>query len=150
MEILAVRWRLRGVELMVQSLVVVILKIHLGKEYDHQVLTLFKELLHDAEVLLVLVLTCRILAVCVGMAVEEVLLVAVIQFAAADDFRLVALVGFLEEKPQFVGSTDAAFVGCEGALTALGQKERTRICLVLGRLMYCYVPFLIFERTVQQ
>ena len=78
MEILAVRWWLRGVELMVQILVVVILEIHLAKEYYHQVLTLFKELLHDAEVLLVLVLACRILAVCVGMAVEKILFVAVI------------------------------------------------------------------------
>ena len=97
MEILAVwRW-LRGVELMVQILVVVILEIHLGKEYGHQVLTLFKKLLHDAEVLLVLVLTCRILAVRVRMAVEKVLLVSVIQFSTANDFRLIALVGFLEE-----------------------------------------------------
>ena len=78
MEILAVwRW-LRGVELMVQILVVVILEIHLGKEYGHQVLTFFKKLLHDVEVLLVLVLACRILAVCIGMAVEKVLFVAVI------------------------------------------------------------------------
>lgn len=78
MEILAVWRRLRGVELMVQILVVVVLEIHLGKEHDHQVLTLFKELLHDAEVLLVLILSCRILAVRVGMAVEKVLLVAVV------------------------------------------------------------------------
>ena len=99
MEILTVwRW-LRGVELVMQSLVVVVLEIYLGKEYDHQVLTLFKKLLHDAEVLLVFVLACRILAVRIGMAVEKVLFVAVIQFTASYNFRLIALVGFLEEQP---------------------------------------------------
>ena len=103
-----------------QSLVVVILKIHLGKEYDHQVLTLFKEFLHDAEVLLVLILTCRILAVRVGMAVEKVLFIAVIQFTASYDFRLIALVGFLEEQPQFVGTANATYTVSEGAFIALG------------------------------
>ncbi|WP_418289616.1 hypothetical protein [Leyella stercorea] len=78
MEILTVWRRLRGVELVVKSLVVMILEIHFGKEYDYQILTFFKELLHDVEILLVLVLACRILAVCIGMAVEKILFVAVI------------------------------------------------------------------------
>lgn len=46
-----------------------------------------------------LVLACRILAVRIGMAVEKVLFVAVIQFTASYNFRLIALVGFLEEQP---------------------------------------------------
>lgn len=78
MEILTVWRRLRGVELVVKSLVVMILEIHFGKENDYQILTFFKELLHDVEILLVLVLACRILAVCIGMAVEKILFVAVI------------------------------------------------------------------------
>ena len=150
MEILTVwRW-LRGVELVMQSLVVVVLEIYLGKEYDHQVLTLFKKLLHDAEVLLVFVLACRILTVRIGMAVEKVLLVAVVQLSASDYFRLITLVSFLEEQPQFVGTANAAFTVCEGTFMALGQKERTRNLLVLGCLKCCYVPFLFFERSVQQ
>ena len=76
-----------------------ILEIHFGKEYDYQILTFFKNLLHDVEVLLVFVLACRILAVCIGMAVEKVVFVAVIQFTASYNFRLIALVGFLEEQP---------------------------------------------------
>ena len=45
------------------------------------------------------VLACRILAVRIGMAVEKVLFVAVIQFTASYNFRLIALVGFLGEQP---------------------------------------------------
>ena len=120
MEILPVwRW-LRGVELVMKSLVVMILEIHLGKEYDYKVLTLFKKLLHDVEVLLVFVLACRILAVCIGMAVEKVFFVAVIQFTASYYFRLIALMGFLEEQPQFVGTTNATYTVSEGAFIALG------------------------------
>ena len=78
MEILTVWRRLGGVELVVKSLVVMILEIHFGKEYDYQILTFFKKLLHDVEILLVFVLACRILAVCIGMAVEKILFVAVI------------------------------------------------------------------------
>lgn len=78
MEILTIWRRLRGVELVMKSLVVMILEIHFGKEYDYQVLTFFKKFLHDVEVLLVLVLSCRILAVRIGMAVEKILFVAVI------------------------------------------------------------------------
>lgn len=149
MEILTVwRW-LRGVELVMKSLVVMILEIHFGKEYDYQILTFFKKLLHDVEVLLVFVLACRILAVCIGMAVEKVFFVAVIQFTASYYFRLIALMGFLEEQPQFVGTTNATYTVSEGAFIALGEKERTRSRLVLGCLMYYYVPFLFFERTVQ-
>ena len=105
---------------MVQILVVVILEIHFGKEYDYQILTFFKKLLHDVEVLLVLVLACRILAVCIGMAVEKVFFVAVIQFTASYYFRLIALMGFLEEQPQFVGTTNATYTVSEGAFIALG------------------------------
>ena len=120
MEILTVwRW-LRGVEFVMKSLVVTILEIHFGKEYGYQVLTFFKKLLHDVEVLLVLVLACRILAVCIGMAVEKVLFVAVIQFTASYDFRLIALVGFLEEQPQFVGTANATYTVSEGAFIAFG------------------------------
>ena len=120
MEILTVwRW-LRGVELVVKSLVVMILEIHFGKEYDYQVLTFFKKLLHDVEVLLVFVLACRILAVCIGMAVEKVFFVAVIQFTASYYFRLIALVGFLEKQPQFVGGANATYTVSEGAFIALG------------------------------
>ena len=99
MKILTIWGWLRGVELVMKSLVVMILEIHFGKEYDHQVLTFFKKLLHDVEVLLVLVLACRILAVRIGMAVEKVLFVAVIQFTTSYNFRLIALVGFLEKQP---------------------------------------------------
>jgi hypothetical protein len=120
MEILTVWRRLRGVELVMKSLVVMILEIHFGKEYDYQVLTFFKKLLHDVEVLLVLVLSCRILAVRIGMAVEKVLFVAVIQFTASYDFRLIALMGFLEEQPQFVGTTNATYTVSKGAFIALG------------------------------
>lgn len=120
MEILTIwGWR-RGVELVVKSLVVMILEIHFAKEYDNQVLTFFKKLLHDVEVLLVLVLACRILAVCIGMAVEKVLFIAVIQFTASYYFRLIALMGFLEEQPQFVGTTNATYTVSEGAFIALG------------------------------
>ena len=97
MEILTIWGWFRGVELVVKSLVVMILEIHFGKEYDYQILTFFKKLLHDVEILLVFVLACRILAVCIGMAVEKILFVAVIQFTASYDFRLIALVGFLKE-----------------------------------------------------
>lgn len=83
------------------------------------------------------------------MAVEKVLFIAVIQFTASYYFRLIALMGFLEEQPQFVGTTNATYTVSEGAFIALGQKERTRSRLVLGCLMYYYVPFLFFERTVQ-
>ena len=78
MEILTIWGWLRGVELVMKSLVVMILEIHFGKEYDYQVLTFFKKLLHDVEILLVFVLACRILAVRIGMAVEKVFYVAVI------------------------------------------------------------------------
>jgi len=120
MEILTVwRW-LRGVELVMKSLVVMILEIHFGKEYDYQILTFFKKLLHDVEVLLVFVLACRILAVCIGMAVEKVFFVAVIQFTASYYFRLIALMGFLEEQPQFVGTTNTTYTVSEGTFIALG------------------------------
>ena len=66
------------------------------------------------------VLACRILAVCIGMAVEKVLFVAVIQFTASYDFRLIALVGFLEEQPQFVGTANATCTVSEGAFITLG------------------------------
>lgn len=78
MEILTIWGWLRSVELVMKSLVVMILEIHFGKEYDYQVLTFFKKLLHDVEILLVFVLACRILAVRIGMAVEKVFFVAVI------------------------------------------------------------------------
>ena len=120
MEILTVWRRLRGVELVVKSLVVMILEIHFGKEYDYQILTFFKKLLHDVEILLVFVLACRILAVCIGMAVEKVFFVAVIQFTASYYFRLIALMGFLEEQPQFVGTTNATYTVSEDAFIALG------------------------------
>ena len=120
MEILTVWRRLRGVELVMKSLVVMILEIHFGKEYNYQVLTFFKKLLHDVEVLLVLVLSCRILAVRIGMAVEKVLFIAVIQFTASYYFRLIALMGFLEEQPQFVSTTNATYTVSEGAFIALG------------------------------
>lgn len=120
MEILTVwRW-LRGVEFVMKILVVTILEIHFGKKYDYQVLTFFKKLLHDVEVLLVLVLACRILAVRIGMAVEKVPFVAVIQFATSYDFRLIALVGFLEEQPQLVGTANATYTVSEGAFIAFG------------------------------
>ena len=120
MEILTVwRW-LRGVKLVMKSLVVMILEIHFGKEYDYQILTFFKKLLHDVEVLLVFVLACRILAVCIGMAVEKVFFVAVIQFTASYYFRLIALMGFLEEQPQFVGTTNTTYTVSEGTFIALG------------------------------
>ena len=123
MEILTVwRW-LRGVEFVMKSLVVTILEIHFGKEYDYQVLTFFKKLLHDVEVLLVLVLACRILAVSIGMAVEKVLFVAVIQFTASYDFRLIALVGFLEEQPQFVGIANATYTVSEGGIHCIRVKR---------------------------
>ena len=67
-----------------------------------------------------LVLSCRILAVRIGMAVEKVLFVAVIQFTASYNFRLIALVGFLEEQPQFVGGANATYTISEGAFIALG------------------------------
>ena len=67
-----------------------------------------------------LVLSCRILAVRIGMAVEKVLFIAVIQFTASYYFRLIALVGFLEEQPQFVDTTNAAYTVSEGAFIALG------------------------------
>lgn len=67
-----------------------------------------------------LVLACRILAVRIGMAVEKVLFVAVIQFAASYDFRLITLVGFLEEQPQFVGTANATYTVSEGAFIAFG------------------------------
>ena len=66
------------------------------------------------------VLACRILAVRIGMAVEKVLFVAVIQFSASYDFRLIALVGFLEEQPQFVGGANATCTVSEGAFIAFG------------------------------
>ena len=120
MEILTVWRRLRGVELVMKSLVVMILEIHFGKEYDYQILTFFKKLLHDVEVRRVFVLACRILAVCIGMDVEKVFFVAMIQFTASYDFRLIALMGFLEEQPQFVGTTNATYTVSEGAFIALG------------------------------
>ena len=67
-----------------------------------------------------LVLSCRILAVRIGMAVEKVLFIAVIQFTTSYNFRLIALVGFLEEQPQFVGITNATYTVSEGAFIALG------------------------------
>ena len=67
-----------------------------------------------------LVLSCRILAVRIGMAVEKVLFVAVIQFTASYYFRLIALVGFLEEQPQFVDTANATYTVSEGAFIALG------------------------------
>ena len=67
-----------------------------------------------------LVLACRILAVRIGMAVEKVLFVTVIQFTASYNFRLIALVGFLEKQPQFVGTANAAYTVSEGAFIALG------------------------------
>ena len=120
MEILTVWRRLRGVELVMKSLVVMILEIHFGKEYDYQVLTFFKKLLHDVEVLLVLVLSCRILAVRIGMAVEKVLFYSGDTVYASYYFRLIALMGFLEEQPQFVGTTNASYTVSEGAFIALG------------------------------
>nr|WP_293553468.1 hypothetical protein [Prevotella sp.] len=54
------------------------------------------------------------------MAVEKVLFVAVIQFTASYNFRLIALVGFLEEQPQFVGGANATYTVSEGAFIALG------------------------------
>lgn len=120
MEILTVWRRLRGVELVMKNLVVMIFEIHFGKEYNYQVLTFFKKLLHDVEVLLVLVLSCRILAVCIGMAVEKVLFIAVIQFTASYNFRLIALMGFFEEQPQFIGITNATYTVSESAFIALG------------------------------
>ena len=120
MEILTVWGWLRGVELVMKNLIVMILEIHFGKEYDYQILTFFKKLLHDVEVLLVFVLACRILAVRIGMTVEKVLFVAVIQFTASYNFRLIALVGFLEEQPQFVGGANATCTVSEGAFIAFG------------------------------
>ena len=67
-----------------------------------------------------LVLSCRILAVRIGMTVEKVLFVAVIQFTASYNFRLIALVGFLEEQPQFVGGANATCTVSEGAFIAFG------------------------------
>ena len=66
------------------------------------------------------VLSCRILAVRIGMAVEKVLFIAVIQFTASYDYRLISLVGFLEELPQFVGGANAICTVSEGAFIALG------------------------------
>lgn len=43
-----------------------------------------------------------------------------IQFAASYDFRLIALVGFLEEQPQFVDTTNATYTVSEGAFIAFG------------------------------
>lgn len=54
------------------------------------------------------------------MAVEKVFFVAVIQFTASYYFRLIALMGFLEEQPQFVGTTNATYTVSEGAFIALG------------------------------
>ena len=54
------------------------------------------------------------------MAVEKVLFIAVIQFTTSYNFRLIALVGFLEEQPQFVGTTNATYTVSEGAFIALG------------------------------
>ena len=67
-----------------------------------------------------LVFSCRILAVRIGMAVEKVLFIAVIQFTAPYYFRLIALMGFLEEQPQFVGGANATCTVSEGAFIALG------------------------------
>lgn len=67
-----------------------------------------------------LVLSCRILAVRIGMTVEKVLFIAVIQFTASYNFRLIALMGFLEEQPQFVGTTNVTYTVSEGAFIALG------------------------------
>lgn len=54
------------------------------------------------------------------MAVEKVLFIAVIQFTASYYFRLIALMGFLEEQPQFVGTTNATYTVSESAFIALG------------------------------
>ena len=54
------------------------------------------------------------------MAVEKVLFVAVIQFTASYNFRLIALVGFLEKQPQFVGGANATYTFSEGTFIALG------------------------------
>mgnify|MGYP005872046945 len=54
------------------------------------------------------------------MAVEKVLFIAVIQFTASYYFRLIALMSFLEEQPQFVGTTNATYTVSEGAFIALG------------------------------
>ena len=67
-----------------------------------------------------LVFSCRILAVRIGMAVEKVLFIAVIQFTASYYFRLIALVGFLEEQPQFVDTANATNTVSEGTFIALG------------------------------
>lgn len=67
-----------------------------------------------------LVLSCRILAVRIGMAVEKGLFIAVIQFTVSYNFRLIALVGFLEEQPQFVDTANATYTVSEGAFIALG------------------------------
>ena len=67
-----------------------------------------------------LVFSCRILAVRIGMAVEKVLFIAVIQFTASYYFRLIALMGFLEKQPQFVGGANATNTISEGAFIALG------------------------------
>ena len=67
-----------------------------------------------------LVLSCRILAVRIGMTVEKVLFIAVIQFTASYNFRLIALMGFLEEQSQFVGTTNATYTVSESAFIALG------------------------------
>jgi hypothetical protein len=56
----------------------------------------------------------------IGMAVEKVLFIAVIQFTASYYFRLIALVGFLEEQPQFVDTANATNTVSEGAFIALG------------------------------
>lgn len=54
------------------------------------------------------------------MTVEKVLFIAVIQFTASYNFRLIALMGFLEEQPQFVGTTNVTYTVSEGAFIALG------------------------------
>lgn len=54
------------------------------------------------------------------MAVEKVLFIAVIQFTASYYFRLIALVGFLEEQPQFVDTANATNTVSEGTFIALG------------------------------
>ena len=54
------------------------------------------------------------------MAVEKVLFIAVIQFTASYYFRLIALMGFLEEQPQFVGTTNTTYTVSEGTFIALG------------------------------
>ena len=44
-----------------------------------------------------------------------------LEFATASYyFRLIALMGFLEEQPQFVGTTNATYTVSEGAFIALG------------------------------